>query len=423
MKSQRLFVSLFCLAVCLLAANVYVRWPGRSPNLQSHLETSPSGGAQTQPPNQDEVAPISGSGLLASFSWRELESADYHQYIANLRSIGCPEQTIRDIIIADVNKIYAAREKSLKAAPKPKPDNPIAETADQRMERLRKLRTLQLEKRAVLKDLLGVDIPLDLLPSSGSRDYQAFEVALNFLSADKRDAVQSLQEKYWQDADDLTAKYGSKRTPQFTAESRQLKDSLRQELAKILTPAELEDYDMRTSPAAKQLSTSLATYFHPTEDEFRQIFRAQTAYQDAIVNLSATTQLAPPADPADPAAVAQQRAAQRQALNQARADARTQMNDQVKKALGDDRYAEYQRSQDRTFDLLSRLGLRYNLPQETVLQAYDLQKSFASGNGAPTDAAARADRQQQLNDQLTTILGEQPARAYRRVQGGTVPVN
>src|SRR5438477_11451873 len=43
------------------------------------------------------------------FSWREVESADYPTYIANLRDIGCPEQTIRDIIIAVVNAVYARK--------------------------------------------------------------------------------------------------------------------------------------------------------------------------------------------------------------------------------------------------------------------------------------------------------------------------
>src|ERR1700719_942751 len=43
------------------------------------------------------------------FSWREVESNDYPTYIANLRDIGCPEQTIRDIIIADVNALYAQK--------------------------------------------------------------------------------------------------------------------------------------------------------------------------------------------------------------------------------------------------------------------------------------------------------------------------
>jgi hypothetical protein len=44
---------------------------------------------------------------VTEFSWAAVEAADYHQYIANLRAIDCPEETIRDIIIADVNKLYA----------------------------------------------------------------------------------------------------------------------------------------------------------------------------------------------------------------------------------------------------------------------------------------------------------------------------
>ena len=80
------------------------------------------------------------------------------------------------------------------------------------------------------------------------------------------------------------------------------------------------------------------------------------------------------------------------------------MNQQLKTALGDARYTEYQRSQDRTYDLLARLGARYDLPQETVLQAYDLQNSFNQPGGQPDRWAAA---QKQLNDQLTAILGEQ----------------
>src|SRR5579863_1772942 len=43
------------------------------------------------------------------FSWPQVETADYRAYIANLRDIGCPEQTIRDIIIAEVNQLYAKK--------------------------------------------------------------------------------------------------------------------------------------------------------------------------------------------------------------------------------------------------------------------------------------------------------------------------
>jgi len=43
------------------------------------------------------------------FHWSQIESTDYSIYVANLRSIGCPEQTIRDIITADVHTLYAAQ--------------------------------------------------------------------------------------------------------------------------------------------------------------------------------------------------------------------------------------------------------------------------------------------------------------------------
>src|SRR5665213_2491138 len=44
-----------------------------------------------------------------TFNWSQIESADYRQYIANLRAIGCPEITLRDIILTDVMRLYAAR--------------------------------------------------------------------------------------------------------------------------------------------------------------------------------------------------------------------------------------------------------------------------------------------------------------------------
>src|SRR5690349_13940800 len=43
----------------------------------------------------------------AHFDWRQMESEDYQQYLANLRAIGCPEKTVRDIILADVNDLFA----------------------------------------------------------------------------------------------------------------------------------------------------------------------------------------------------------------------------------------------------------------------------------------------------------------------------
>jgi hypothetical protein len=50
------------------------------------------------------------------FRWSQLESTDYRTYLANLRNIGCPEQTIRDILTADVDSVYAQRREQVERA-------------------------------------------------------------------------------------------------------------------------------------------------------------------------------------------------------------------------------------------------------------------------------------------------------------------
>lgn len=425
MKPGIVIASLACLALGLVATISVVRQSAAPSSAPAPIAVSPE---QSSAPETVGTASTAPSPAPAkTFSWREVESADYKTYIANLREIGCPEQTIRDIILADVNRLYADRENPLKTAPKPAADGSAGETPDQKLERLRQLRALQQEKRWVVKELLGIDLPLDMLPSSGNRDYHAYEVALRYIPAEKREAVQMLQETYWQQTDALRAKYNQKSTPESAAEARALKDALRQELAKILTPQELEDYDIRSSSMAKQMGEKLATYFRPSETEFRQIYRAQREYDETIARLSVPGQPAPrPADPEELKAWNAQRAADRQAVQQARTAAQTQLNEQLKSGLGEERYTQYERSQERTYDLLARLGMRYNLPEETVLRAYELQKSFSPGPdmaaGGKAQPANQAEMQRQLNDQLTAILGEQAARGYRRVHGGNVPL-
>jgi hypothetical protein len=65
--------------------------------------------------NQQALANSSDSGFPtnASFLWSRIESPDYRVYVANLRSIGCPEDTIRDIITADIGALYSAKRQQL----------------------------------------------------------------------------------------------------------------------------------------------------------------------------------------------------------------------------------------------------------------------------------------------------------------------
>src|SRR5262245_47286113 len=59
--------------------------------------------------NQAKTAPPQVVYVTNRFHWSQVESADYRQYIENLRGVGCPEATIRDIILTDIMRLYAAK--------------------------------------------------------------------------------------------------------------------------------------------------------------------------------------------------------------------------------------------------------------------------------------------------------------------------
>src|SRR5438128_434978 len=116
-------VNLLMGAVWLMAGRGAL--PARGPSLASAAQ-----GAATQAKTNLVVR-------RQIFSWQELEAADYPTYIANLRQIGCPEQTIRDIIIADVNALYARKRATEVVSPEQQwwrtsPDTNMVQAAAQK---------------------------------------------------------------------------------------------------------------------------------------------------------------------------------------------------------------------------------------------------------------------------------------------------
>ena len=113
--------------------------------------------AEIVPP--ETTAPLIKTNVLVRrqfFTWQELESDDYATYIKNLRDIACPEQTIRDLIIADVNALYARRRATEIITPEQQwwrslPDAEILKIATARANEI------DLERRALLAQLLGTN--------------------------------------------------------------------------------------------------------------------------------------------------------------------------------------------------------------------------------------------------------------------------
>jgi hypothetical protein len=81
--------------------------------------------------------------LSKKFHWSQIESSDYRTYVANLRAIGCPEQTIRDIICADVDATFASRRTKLERTE-------LTQTSPERA-----LSNLRQEEAQIIETLLG----------------------------------------------------------------------------------------------------------------------------------------------------------------------------------------------------------------------------------------------------------------------------
>jgi len=105
--------------------------------------------------------------------------------------------------------------------------------------------------------------------------------------------------------------------------------------------------------------------------------------------------------------------------------ARATLQDQIKTTLGDERYAQYQKSRDSSYEALTRLGERFGLASETVGRAYALQEEFNSQISATLTQVKSAQERsaeqrrlgQQFQAQRNQILGDRASKAFRRNYG------
>ena len=263
------------------------------------------------------------------FSWREVESADYPTYVANLRDIGCPEQTIRDIIIADVNVLYSRRRATeLITADqqwwRSEPDATVVRAAAE------KVRELEGERRALLTRLLGPNWEtgdLVSIPRPSRPGVLLDGPALGTLPVETKQAIQNVSvrsQERMQAYLDAQRSAGKEPDPVDLAKLRQ---QTRDDLAHLLSPPELEEFLLRYSQEASDLRTEFGQlhFFNPTPEEFRSVFRASDALDQRIELL---------ADAKDPGSLSA-----RKALEDQRENA-------IKVALGPERYDEYRMLHD-----------------------------------------------------------------------------
>ncbi len=255
------------------------------------------------------------------FDWRKVESEDYRQYVANLRAIGCPEKTLRDIIMADVTDLFRQRAQASTSDRfeywKP---GLLGNVFDEK--RVAQQQRQAQERREILASLLGESYSGTSDPAAGQIISPMEQMTGDFLSPEKQVALKALEVKY---AGRMlqAAKEGDGENGDAMRKVIAEKDA---EMLTLLSPEEKYEYDLRLSQPAILLRMNLGA-FEPTEAEFREMFNAAKKSTDKF-GLGVITRLAN-AQPGDGQA--------------------NEMLDGFRAALGEQRFMQFRQQRSRQY--------------------------------------------------------------------------
>lgn len=202
--------------------------------------------------------------------WAALESADPAQFLANLRAIGCPEQTIRDIMTFRLCREYRHRVLDLESETARSRDCTRSESTRSEFERNNQMNEWRRAMDHELETLLGASAARLKACVLG---FPIPEYDLAFLTLDQRNSVREINQRYQQLTSEITR--GLAPVESEAAEAARIRELNRQqqaELAKLLTSQELEKLNLRLSPAAQYVLQNLPEA--KSEEEFRAMVQA-----------------------------------------------------------------------------------------------------------------------------------------------------
>jgi hypothetical protein len=328
----------------------------------------------------------------ADFSWAQFTASDFARYIKQLRAIGTPEPQVREIVMGAIDAIYRPRRAALMSPPKKRDDskfwvrsNPWRSQSQRSQEQRDQMRALRKEEAELVKSLFGADVYDRMAQESGNdTGVDWMERQYGFIPKELREQVQDIESRMNDETQQVYADAQENNDWQYQqVDLRKIEKKYRAELAKILTPEQLQEWDLRHSQNANDLKNNLSA-FDPKEDEFRAIFK----YKQTMDEVN------PPRDPdADPVKLtAEERKAN--AEKQKAADA------ELASLIGTNRVAEYKLEQDYGYRSLIEGGVA----KESVFKLDDMKKvAQDAANKIKRDKTLSPD---QRNEALAAIRNE-----------------
>lgn len=370
---------------------------------------APQAVSETVPSLPSEIS--SPPGL--SFKWSQVAAEDLKIYRDNLRAIGCPELTVREIIRAVINENFRTRRRDILLAFQDHYWDMVLHGQLVKRQRLPQsewglaLTSLTAERQQLISDVLGSDA----LTTEAERQqkHADWEQKYSWLPAGKRSRMIELEEKYQQQLADWAATLGSRisgvPTPEDQDRLQQWQREFDNSENQLLTSAELAELKLRDSSAAGW-ATSLPG-FNPTEDEWRSLTKLRSQFEESQKAL------------ANPDLAEDERAAQQNELQ-------TNFDNALQTALDPDRLAQYQLANNDQYQALHNVTQRYGLADSVVAQGLNVQQTAqlqadqvrANSNLSPEAQQAVLNAiQQETELTLSQILGPNVLATYKEYGG------
>ena len=359
------------------------------PGLAPTARAAPT--ASQAPPAADSTA-----GRMAPL-WTAFGSSDLPTLIAQLRAAGFPPAVIQAIAAARIEGQFTSRLRALAAQVENAPFWRPSVTSMSNNARFFEERTQIYRERArQLRELLGQEFIASASPDASAQQQRQY----GQLPPAKISLIERINDDYAEMISQVRLATNGIFLPEDREKLALLEREKRTDLAAILTPQELEDYEMRSSPITQRLRSAM-TWMNATEEEFRAVFRIQQQLGDpinyAMMGVRPTTSF------------------------QERQERDKQMASAVVSALGEKRAAEYERAQHYEFQQLARIVQRENRDLQAAITAFDLRASTAEGSIrihenrslAPEQRlAALRELAQKTREQLSATLGAAAGKAY-----------
>jgi len=335
-----------------------------SQNMQS--SNSASGGSTDRTQSETNHA--------GAFKWKDVESSDYRVYMANLRAIGCPEQTVRDVVSADLLQLFSDRAKEIRKQPtkeywqKFRQENPSPEQE-------KKLKLLSEEQKQISKSLFGATVRVQEMIDLLYVQIHAEDKELASLPKEKGDAARKVLDEsgYFEEMEKLQEDHNPKK-------EQALLDKKMDLLKEVLSPDELKRLRIRLSREASSLRSQLK-YFEATEEEFNALLEVRKKMSD---------------DKNVPKDFYAEKEAE---------------NDAVRQVFGEERGKIYEQNSDLFYVWARQAAERYGLPEESAAQAFQIKQQFMA-------EANRLRRDETLSlDQRKTRLSELHKMSSFRLNG------